>query len=297
MSSSFRIGFTGATLDAALPWIDAQVGDAETVVVTMAGSGKDIAHLARKGRTIYSWDPQFLSHCVVNGVFAAKGDPKPPLGRGERQGYATKHGGIAHMPPEAALLVDHLAHGSLYDKVCLAKALLRSTYLGRGKTWTRSATPDSLYEKYLKTHHQLKQWRGLPGTFKHTLGSVFDDSGFVLTDATLLVDTPKVLNAGKRDIYSTGWVALNSILAQKEQQLPTWTVDTFWRQMPKLWCAPFRRLILFHASGCLPTVEALLVGLARDRVPPPTTTEVWKHRDRLDMAWVFDHQFSEDVPE
>ena len=108
----------------------------------------------------------------------------------------------------------------------------------------------------------------------------------------LFVDTPKVLQGGaKGDIYSQGWVGLNSILAQQEQPLPAWTEATFRRDMPVLWRAPYQRLLLFHTTGARPSVEQLTLLLAMDGVAAGTdNVYYWEHRGRTDVCYVLDRE-------
>lgn len=292
--TSFRIGFTGSSLEALLPWAAEQVGDAARVVVPMAGSGKDIAYLARTGRTISSWDTQYLSKVLVTGIFAAPAALPAPVARRTRFGYAYTHEPIRAMPSGAAALADEIATvGSDYDRACLAKALIRSTYMGRLGTWARAATADTLWDGYLRAHAAFAAWRGLPGTFIHTEGSVFAEpypfAEEVAKGAVVYVDTPKVLTRGaKGDIYSQGFEGLNSILAQKAQQLPAWTEATFRRDMPMLWTAPYSRLLLFHTTGAHPSVAEVASAMLADGVPEPTTYQTWEHRGRVDVCWVVD---------
>ena len=289
----FRIGFTGSTLDGIVPWEVEQVGAADTVVMAMAGSGKDIAALAREGRTIYSWDPQELSRCVVQGVFGAPAGTVAPLERGALRGYATTEHPMTGMPESAALLADWVAEaGTDYDRVCLAQSLIRSSFMGRLAAWARDATEDTLWDAYLRNHAKFMSWRGLPGRFVHTKGSVFADPAHLhqlVKGATLFVDTPKVVNTGKHgDIYSKGFLGLNSILAQERQTLPPWTEDTFRREMPILWTAPWDRMLLFHATGCRPEPVDVLAAMLADGVPFPTSVGSWTHKGRTDVCWVCD---------
>jgi hypothetical protein len=299
-SSSFRVGFKGNTLDEIVPWAVAQVGDTDRVVVAMAGSGKDIANLAREGRTIRSWDPQEISRCVVQGVFAAPKELPDPLSPAFVKGYATTYRTpkgaqlISGMPTDAARLMDYIAQvGSDYDRACLSWAITRATFQGRLKVWSQTATVDTLYSGYLRAHAKLAPWRGLPGTFVHTKGSVFEDLWLAddLRGAVLFIDTPKVINDKaskvKKDIYSTGFVGLNSILAQADQLLPTWTVDTFRRDMPLLWQGEWTRMLMFHATGCLPSVDETRELMTTAGVPDATPM-VWGHGERQDVCWVVD---------
>jgi hypothetical protein len=292
-STVFKLGFTGSTLDEILPWSAAQVGDADTVVMAMAGSGKDIAYLARPQRTIYSWDTQELSRCVVQGLFAAPAQLGEPLARGYLEGYAFREAPIAHIPGDAAGLADWIATaGSDYDRVCLSQALMRCTFMGRLKVWQRAATADDLWAHYLRAFAKLAPWRGLPGTFVHRKGSVFENVQLLhqlAEDQLLYIDTPKVITSGKKgDIYSVGFGGMNSILAQERQELPPWTEATFRRDMPHLWTAPAKRMLLFHATGCQPEPPQVLEAMLKDGVPFPTTVKEWVHKGRADVCWVVD---------
>jgi len=289
MASDYSIGFTGSTLDEIMPWIDDQVGDTSKVVVAMAGSGKDIAHLARYGRTIVSFDTQEISRCVVDGMFRAAPAPKsPPLTLGTLEGYATSTEGLGDMPADAAGAADYIAvAGDDYDRVCLFYALVRCSLMGRGQVWGRDKTVVDLERLYRRAHERLQAWRSLPGTFEHHKGSVFDADPSVFDDAVLFVDTPKVVQ-GNRDIYSSGYVRLNSIIAQAPVELPRWSEDTFWRDMPHLWNAPYDRMVLFHVTGARPEPRAVFDRMLEDGVPRPSTIGSWKHKGRTDVAWVVD---------
>lgn len=297
----FRIGFTGSSLDRLLPWIETQVGDASYVVVSMAGSGKDIAWLAREGRTIVSWDPQPLSRYVVEGVFSAPAELPPPLEPGYQLGWATRNRPWKGMPMNAAMLVDHIAiEGSDYDRVCLARTLIRSTYMGRLSVWGRDVDESTVWDGYVAAHAALAPWRGLPGTFDHIQGSVFDDQDLpeTIRDSVLLIDTPKVLTGRKAggDIYSQGFVGLNSILAQEQLVLPPWTQATFERDMPRLWTAPYQRMVFFHATGCLPSPTQVAMAMVNDDVPAWTDYQEWDHKGRTDVAWVVDRETEPSYP-
>lgn len=276
-----------------MPWVAEQVGDAPRVTVAMAGSGKDIAYLARPGRTIRSFDPQELSRCVVEGVFRAPAALQRPLTHGELVGYASTEGGISNMPVEACRLADYIAiAGDDYDRVCLAQALIRSTFQGRLMVWARDATAESMYAVYTKTHARLEPWRARPGTFLHTKGSVFDHIAEIPDLGVLFIDTPKVIDNNKKtDIYSKGWNGVNSILAQERQVLPRWTEETFRRDMPKLWNADYARMVFFHVTGAVPSPREVLEAMLADGVPKPTTIGSWTHQaraSRTDVAWVVD---------
>lgn len=289
----FAIGFTGSSLTELLPWVDEQVGDAERVVVAMAGSGKDIAYLAREGRTITSWDPQPLSRYIVDGVFGAPAELPAPVDFEYVHGYATDYEPIRGMPRNAALLADHIAsNGSDYDRACLAKALIRSTYMGRLGVWGRGLTDLDLYVAYGAAYSAMAAHRGLPGVFTHTEGSCFASADLwaALNGATLLIDTPKVLTSRKKggDIYSQGFNGLNSILAQRPIELPGWTEQTFRHDMPLLWTAPWKRMIFFHATGCLPSPLEVAELMVKDNVPLPLDYREWPHKGRTDVAWVIE---------
>jgi hypothetical protein len=299
--STFKLGFTGSTLDVIVPWELDQAQGYDRVLVAMAGSGKDIAALAqgRSGslfdpverRLIQSHDPQYVSHCAVHGVFSQLAGAPVPLERGEAVGYTSTAHPIRQMPPDAERLADHIAMaGTLYDRASLIGALVRCTYMGRLGTWAREATASDMWERYLRQHSKLAAWRGLEADFDHRHGSVFDapDLAQQAEGALLHIDTPKVLKPGKRgDIYSAGWEGLNSILKQDAQALPPWTRDTFVRDMPLLWELPWRRMLMFHATGCAPDVPEV-DAMLRGQLGEPTQVQRWAHRTREDVCWVYD---------
>lgn len=277
----YKVGFVGAATNDATTWLAEQIGDAKKIVVPFAGSGKDIASMAGEGRTIESYDTQFYSRAIIEGVFAATEADSAVDKIRYRKGYMYETRALKNIDERSAGFIDWVAaHGTLFDKACLVSAAIRSTLLGRGNQWYSNI--ETFWRRFEKARVYNAQWINQPGEFVHHEASVFDEMPKGKYDL-MQVDPPKVV-AGS-DVYSANFQALNKMLDGAVEPLPKWN----WRDVQ----ARFRelvtevdveRIIFFYVSGVRPSYEEVKEQLLK--YYDLEIEQPFSHRGRIDYALI-----------
>lgn len=279
----FRSGFSGASLPAATEWTVDHVGDATSILVPFAGSGRDIAAMAGEGRTIWSFDTQFYSRAIVEGIFAAK-KPESNVDKIRyTKGWMFEHR-MKNMDERSAGFIDWVGkNGTMYDKAAMASAIVRSTLMGRMNQWY--ANVEKLYSRFMKNLESNAEWCNLPGKFVHVEGSFYDrleTTGIGGTPAgfdLIQVDPPKVVVGS--DIYSAYYNDMNRALGG-HTDLPKWNWRDVMPRFRQLMDVPTDRVLFFYVSGVRPDwteVERMLktYGTVEDEAH-------FTHQGRTDYA-------------
>jgi hypothetical protein len=282
----FRSGFIGATTDEATLWVAEQCKGAKSICVPFAGSGKDIASMAQaaeEGVQIDSWDVQYLSHAVVNGIFAAK-EPEitieyPMFTKGRM--YDTRF--IKDMDARCAGFFDYVVkYGSLFEKSALISATIRSTMVGRITHWTGDI--HDFWKRYQNTLKRNEQWVHLnKGHFNHTLGSFYDDEKRFteIKYDVVQIDPPKVTTT--RDVYSKGPFEKLNYCLDGPEIMPWKRLDVIPR-LRTTFNVRAKKIVFLYVTGVRPTPEEL------ERVLPDYGEIVEKkefhHHSRTDIGYV-----------
>lgn len=283
----YKTGFTGADLDELVEKAAEFLEGCNRILVPFAGSGKDIAHFAKEGRTIYSWDTQAACN-AFNLVLAKPFSTNITELRG-REGYARVNHPIPDMPEGVARLLNYIAvRGTDHDRAALAKTIFRSSVMGRLTQW--AAAKDDyrvVWESFLKCQEYMKEWAGRPGDIHHYSGSFFqalDLDGVPKDCDGVFIDPPKVIS--NTDIYSgRAFSNLNSILEQRDvKDQPVWKANTYLERIKAtISSTNWKTLILCHSSGISPTMTEIYSILP---INPPTTIRVFDHGGRQDYLIV-----------
>ena len=254
----WKMGFTGASVDALTTWARKQLGGEDIYIcIPFAGSGKEVHAFAEPGRFIWSWDQQYLSKLAIDGVFSAD---EPDIKIEEyhlRKGYAF-HNRLKDMPDDVAGLIDYIAsEGTEYERAALSTAIVRGTFMGRLSMWGRGITAQRLLTTYKNRLRKNQKYIDLPGVRYHTWGSVLEAKHEVEYDV-LYIDPPKVV--GSTDIYFKGFVLLNEILYQNPLPFPftRWDKRTFVDQIRQVLEIPSKKIIFDYLTGAEPSLEVML---------------------------------------
>ena len=288
----YRMGFVGASTDEVCYWLRDNIPkDVEYIAIPFLGSGRSLSILATNNRVIESWDQQYLSRVIVEGVFAAEhplvhvSEPKM------RKGYVYETRCFPGIDERSAGLIDYIAHhGSLYERAALTTAIIRSTFRGRIGEWDETSTATSLWEKFKKRLVDQVPYLNLPATFDHHEGDFYN----TLRDTTdsydlLVVDPPKVISSA--DIYSTTFAKLNyAIGVDPSQAIPfdRWTKYDYFGKVRKLLETKSEYLTFEYTSGVQPTIDEIKVLLGEyGELMVETRT---MHRKRYDYVLLYDRR-------
>lgn len=287
MVEIFRSGFIGSTTDDATQWVAEHCKDVKSICVPFAGSGKDIASMAqaaKEGVEIDSWDVQYLSHAVVNGIFR-KVKPEitfdvPKFAKGRM--YETRF--IKGIDARCAGLFDYVAkNGSLFEKTAIISAIIRSTMVGRITHWAGDI--ETLWKKYQSQMKRNEAWLNLNhGQFNHVMGSFYDAPATLRQEKhydVVQIDPPKVTSS--RDVYSKGpFAELNECLGGPE--IPQWKRLDVAPRLRQTFNVNADKIIFLYVTGVRPTPEEL------ERVLPEYGNVVEKrefhHQNRSDIGYV-----------
>lgn len=277
----YKVGFVGASTTEASNWVGKQVGDAKKILVPFAGSGKDIASMAGEGRTIESYDTQFYSRAIVEGVFSAD-TPESNVDKIHyRKGYMYESRAIKNIDERSAGFIDWVAkYGTLFDKACVTSAAIRSTLLGRGNQWYSNV--ETFWRRFEKARVYNAQWVNQPGEFIHHEASVFDALPQGEYDL-MQVDPPKVV-AGS-DVYSANFQALNKMFDGAIDPLPKWNwrdASSYFREM--VTDIKAERVVFLYVSGVKPSYEEVKDILRVEYVEEDEQS--FPHRGRIDYGLV-----------
>lgn len=281
----FKTGFMGASLDDVTVWCYERSEGAKSICVPFAGSGKDIASMAQRnpGAEITSWDPQFLSHAVVNGIFA--GDGKSNLWEDDviraRKGVMFEERPLKNMSDQVAGYFDWVAkNGTLFDKAALTSATVRSTMVGRMTHWDEACDVYSFRHKIELAQKRLGEWVGLDAKFNHTLGSFFDNVPNKSFDL-VQIDPPKVV--GSRDVYSKGGFAgMNKALGGPD--ITEWKKDQVIDRFKQVLEIDAERFLFLYVSEVKPDI--LTVKRLIEQYGTIEEEKEFGHGKRYDIAWL-----------
>lgn len=276
----YKVGFVGATTNEASTWVARQVGESKKILVPFAGSGKDIASMARPGTTIESYDTQFYSRAIVEGVFSATTADTNVDKLRYRKGYMYETRALKNIDERSAGFIDWVAeYGTLFDKACMVSAAIRSTLLGRGNQWY--ANVEQFWSRFARARTYNKDWLQLPGTFVHHEQSVFDELPTGSYDL-MQVDPPKIVVGS--DVYSANFQALNKMFNGAVDPLPKWNWKDVMSRFRALADLDVQRVVFLYVSGVKPPyedVKAMLLEKFELEIE-----QAFPHRGRVDYGLV-----------
>ncbi len=286
----YRMGFVGASTDEVCYWLRDNIPkDVETIAIPFVGSGRSLSILATNGRTVDTWDQQYLSRVIVEGIFQATEPTGNVTEPRMRKGYVYETRCFPGIDERSAGLIDYIAHhGTLYEHAALTTAIIRSTFRGRIAEWDEASTATSLWEKFNKRLGVQLAYLNLPATFNHREGDFYDD---VVPDSydLIMVDPPKVISSA--DIYSTTFAKLNyAIGVDPSQAIPfdRWTKYDYFGKIRKLLETQSKYLTFEYTSGVQPTVDEIKVLLGEyGELMVETRT---MHRKRYDYVLLYDRR-------
>lgn len=253
----FRSGFVGATMPDATKWVESHVGDAKTICVPFAGTGRDIVSMVGIDRCIESWDTQYYSRCIVEGIFAAKQIETVVDKLHYRKGWMYETRSIKYIDERSAGFIDWVAQeGTLFDKACLGSAIVRCSLMGRMTQWY--ANIEQLWARFERAREANKAYIGLPGEFIHHHESFFDRHTLTERYDLMEVDPPKVVIGS--DVYSANFNNLNKALAQTSDNepgpdLPRWSSRVVLDYFKQVMEVEAKRVIFLYVSKVKPTYE------------------------------------------
>jgi len=253
MVEIYRSGFIGATTPEASEWIAAQVGDAKNICVPFTGTARDVASMCGEGRTIESWDTQFYSRAIVEGVLGAKVGETNVDAVHYRQGWMYTTRTLKNIDERSAGFIDWVAdNGTLLDKASLGSAIVRCTLMGRMTQWY--ANIEMLWTRFQKARAYNIAWINRPGTFIHHEGSIFDELPVKSYDF-MQVDPPKIVVGG--DVYSANFDVLNKALKGEVVDLPRWTSRDSIPYFRKIMSIDAERILFMYVSKVKPPIEEI----------------------------------------
>ncbi len=281
---TFSAGFQGTVTDECLAYACAQLEGAQSIVVPFTGSGKNVAALSRKGRTIHSWDTQEATNLLVEAL-RNPWDIKlnKPMGA---KGWASSDYPFDGLDEGTARLINYIAQrGGSHDKAALVKTIINSTLMGRLGAWANSNEGyEHFWIKFVRARDKLQEWASRPGIIYHTKGDYFQGEPPGTCDG-LYLDPPKII--GRTDVYSgKAYKSLNSILEQKEVQQPKWVAEGYLEQIERvIRSTEWKRALVFYSSGLVPTLKTLLEEpILRDYA----SIKDFDHSNRLDYVITID---------
>lgn len=246
----YKAGFIGATLPNATAWVGTQALEAKKICVPYAGSCRDISSMIGPGKTIESWDTQYYSKAIVDGVFGAKSFESAVDKVRYRKGYMYETRAIKNIDERCAGFIDWVAkNGTDLDKASLASAVIRSTLIGRMTQWY--ANIEKFWMRFLKARDYNAQWVNQPGTFIHHEAS-FHDTPPTGSYDLMQVDPPKVVVGS--DVYSVNFSSLNKALGGSVE-LPRWKAADALPRFQDLLKVDVDKIVFLYTSKVKPTNE------------------------------------------
>jgi hypothetical protein len=280
----YRTGFIGASTKEATAWVAAHVGDAKSIFVPFAGTGKDVMSMSGPDRVIESWDTQYYSRAIIEGVFAAS-EPKSNVDKLHyRKGFMFETRAIKNIDERCAGFIDWVVEeGTLFDHAALGSAIVRCTLMGRMTQWY--ANMEQLFSRFQRARDYNLTWVGKPGTFVHHEGSVFDSIAADELQPSydlMQVDPPKVV-VGK-DVYSANFDVLNKTFKGAVTQLPPWSTRDSMGRFRELMRVDAKRILFMYLTGVKPTYEEVKAMLLEHG--ELEAEEAFTHRGRTDYALI-----------
>ena len=253
----FSTGFIGATHDAMLEQaINLLPKRSRKIVLPFTGSAKDLPLLSLYADVVESYDTQYISKAVVEGVFRPKKSKSNVLQLAwenlEADGFCTETHPFPKMPAEAERWIDAIAMiGTPYDHVCLLKCVARNTFKGRLDMWNPTSTLGIMQNDFWRAHKYFEAFVGTGGNLDHHMGDVFEHDLSVTEDDTLWVDPPKVVTS--TDIYFKMAPRVNGMLLQREVTQPRWGKTDVLPRLRRLIELPAKRVVFFYCSDVQPS--------------------------------------------
>lgn len=275
----YKVGFIGASTPAATSWVASQVQDAKKICVPYAGSCRDISSMVGPDRTIESWDTQYYSKAIIDGVFSA-GTVETNVDKIRyRKGYMYETRAIKNIDERCAGFIDWVAkYGTDLDKASLGSAVIRSTLMGRVTQWY--ANMERFWTRFLKARDYNAQWINQPGEFIHHEASFHDSLPSGSYDL-MQVDPPKVVVGS--DVYSANFSKLNTALGGSIE-LPRWKAGDALPKFQDLTKVDTERIVFLYTSKVKPTVEQVRTLL--ETFGTIETEQEFAHRGRVDYGIV-----------
>lgn len=282
--TGYRSGFIGASTAEATAWVAEHVGEAKRIIVPFTGTGKDVMSMAGPDRVIESWDTQYYSRAVVEGVFS-EAVPQTNVDKIHyRKGWLYETRALKNIDERCAGFIDWVAEeGTQFDHAALCSAVIRCTLMGRMTQWY--ANMEQLWKRFQNAREYNLTWMGRPGTFVHHESSVIDDivAGKVTGSYDLMqVDPPKVV-VGK-DVYSVNFDVLNKALKGAVDPLPSWSSRDSLGRFRELLKVDVERILFMYTSGVKPTndeVKSMLLGFGELE-----DEKAFVHRGRIDYCMI-----------
>jgi len=289
----YRMGFVGASTDEVCYWLRDNIPkDIETIAIPFLGSGRSLSILATNGRIIESWDQQYLSRVIVEGIFQAT-EPTGNVTEPKMQkGYVYETRCFPGIDERSAGLIDYIAaHGTLYEHAALTTAIIRSTFRGRIAEWDENSTATTLWEKFQKRLGVQLEYLNLPAEFTHHEGNFYDYDhvGRIKGYDLLVVDPPKIISSA--DIYSTTFAKLNYAIGADPGTaiaFDKWTKYDYFGKVRKLLETKSKYLTFEYTTGVQPTVDEIKVLL--DQYGELMVETRTKHRNRYDYVLLYDRR-------
>ncbi len=283
----FRMGFIGASTDEVCYWLRDNIPkDVETIAIPFLGSGRSLSILATNERLIDSWDQQYLSRVIVEGIFAAERSVRTISEPKLRKGYVYETRCFPGIDEKSAGLIDYIAHhGTLYERAALTTAIIRSTFRGRIGEWDEVSTATSLWDKFIKRLDIQQEYVNLPADINHHEGDFYDSKPVRVYDL-IMVDPPKVISS--RDIYSQGFAKLNYAIGAESADFDAWTRYDYFGKIRMLLETKSKYLTFEYTSGVRPTIDEIktLLGEYGELMTEIRTT----HRKRYDYVLLYDRR-------
>ena len=290
MIKPWKMGFVGAATDDLAHWVDETVVELEvqSIAIPFFGSGKEVSLLARSPKVqIESWDVQHISALVANLFMSLEvkiniGEPKL------QRGWTYEKRPYKDMNDETAGLVDYIANnGTEYERLALATAIARCTFLGRLDQWDPSNQTRALWKHFNKRLEVQRDYLDLRGTVLHHEADFYsvipEDKKYDL----LYIDPPKIVSTS--DIYSKTFAALNRMVAPDTfdlVDLDRWTkYDYVGKMRGILNHVDCLYIMLAYTSGVRPGLSSIkdLFSEYGEQISEVT----FLHRKRYDYGLVF----------
>ena len=283
----FRMGFVGASTDDVCYWLRDNIPkDIESIAIPFLGSGRSLSILATNDRIIDSWDQQYLSKVIVDGIFKAERSARTISGPKLRKGYVYETRCFPGIDEKSAGLIDYIAHhGTLYEHAALTTAIIRSTFRGRIGEWDETSTAESLWERFQKRLDIQQEYLNLPAHLTHHEDDFYKDRHDGTYDL-IMVDPPKIIQT--TDIYSQSFGKLNLAIGAQSANFDSWTKYDYFGKVRKLLETKSRYITFEYTSGVRPTIDeirTLLDGYGELMAETRTT-----HRKRYDYVLLYDRR-------
>jgi len=292
MIKPWKMGFVGAATDDLAIWVDETVVELElqSIAIPFFGSGKEVSLLARRSNIqIESWDVQHISALVVNLFTSFEVKTNIELPRLQK-GWTYEKRPYKDMHDETAGLVDYIANnGTEHERLALATAIARCTFLGRLDQWDPSNQTSALWKHFQRRLEVQKDYTDLKGAILHHEADFYQtryDTEEKRYDL-LYIDPPKIVSTS--DIYSRTFAALNRMVAPDTftlVDLDRWTkYDYVGKMRGILDHVDCSYIMLAYTSGVRPGLSSMkdLFSEYGEQI----SEVVFLHRKRYDYGLVY----------